>query len=59
MDCGYVIAWGLVAALLASVVFLATRCLPVACAVAGLIWLPALAIAWLGADDEDEGGGLE
>jgi hypothetical protein len=46
MDVGYLIAWGVLAALGTCLTFLVTRSFPAACAAALLLWLAAGVLAW-------------
>jgi hypothetical protein len=46
MDAGYLIAWGVLAALGACLAFLATRSFSTACVTALLLWLAAGVLAW-------------
>jgi hypothetical protein len=46
MDVGYLIAWGVLAALAACLAFLVTRSFPAAAQAALFLWLAAGVLAW-------------
>jgi hypothetical protein len=46
MDVGYLIAWGVLAALGVCLAFLVTWSFPAACVTALLLWLTAGVLAW-------------